>query len=91
MAYFTDVRARTIIHDAYAHVVRASRAVAEGIYSAEELHRLPDAAVELALGVGHPVRHARLRPGEGGVHSIVIPSRPHGGTGEIAIMTILGV
>jgi ubiquinone/menaquinone biosynthesis C-methylase UbiE len=64
MAYFTDVQARAIIHDAYAHVVRAPRSVAEGLYSREELEGLPEAAVGLALGVGNPVRHARLRPGE---------------------------
>jgi SAM-dependent methyltransferase len=64
MAYFTDVQARAIIHDAYARVGRASRTVAEGIYAREELEGLPEAAVELALGVGHPVRHAWLRPGE---------------------------
>jgi SAM-dependent methyltransferase len=64
MAYFTDVQARTIILDAYAQVVRAGRAVAEGRYAPEELQGLPEATVELALGVGHPVRHARLQPGE---------------------------
>jgi SAM-dependent methyltransferase len=64
MAYFTDVQARAIVHDAYARVVRASRNVAEGLYAREELEGLPEAAVELALGVGHPVRHARLQPGE---------------------------
>ncbi len=64
MAYFTDVQARTIIRDTYAHVAADSRAVAEGLYAPEELEGIPKAAVELALGVGHPVRHARLQPGE---------------------------
>jgi arsenite methyltransferase len=64
MAYFTDVQARTIIGDAYAHVVTGSTAVAERLYAPEELQGLPHAAVELALGVGHPVRHAGLRPGD---------------------------
>jgi SAM-dependent methyltransferase len=64
VAYFTDVQARAIIHEAYRHVARGSRTVADGIYAGEELRGLPEAAVELALGVGHPVRHARLRPGE---------------------------
>jgi arsenite methyltransferase len=64
MAYFTDVQARTIIGDAYAHVVPGSNAVAERLYAHEELQGLPQAAVELALGVGHPVRHAGLRPGD---------------------------
>ena len=64
MAHFTDVEARTIIRDAYAHVVPGSRAVAERLYAPEELEGLPKAPVDLALGVGHPVRHARLRSGE---------------------------
>lgn len=64
MAYFTDVQARTIIRDTYAHVVPSSRAVAEGLYAPEELDGLPKAPVDLALGVGHPVRHARLQAGE---------------------------
>ncbi len=64
MAYFTDVQARTIIQDAYAHVVADSHAVAERLYAPGELEGLPQATVELALGVGHPVRHGRLRPGE---------------------------
>jgi len=38
--------------------------VASGLYAADELAGLPRGAVSLALGVGHPVRHARLRPGE---------------------------
>lgn len=64
MAYFTDDQARTIIRETYAQVVPDSRAVAEGLYAPEDLEGLPQAAVDLALGVGHPVRHARLRPGE---------------------------
>jgi SAM-dependent methyltransferase len=64
MAYFTDVQARAIVHETYERVACASRTVAEGIYAREELEGLPEAAVELALGVGHPVRHGRLQPGE---------------------------
>jgi arsenite methyltransferase len=64
MAYFTDRQARAIVRDTYGPVVHSSRAVAEGLYATEELEGLPKAPVELALGVGHPVRHARLRPGE---------------------------
>lgn len=64
MAYFTDDQARTIIRDTYAQVAPDSRAVAEWLYSPQDLEGLPRAAVDLALGVGHPVRHARLRSGE---------------------------
>jgi SAM-dependent methyltransferase len=64
MAYFTHAQVHTIIRDTYAHVAPGSRAVAEGLYAPEELEGLPQPVVELALGVGHPVRHARLRRGE---------------------------
>src|SRR5690606_29119876 len=40
------------------------RRVAERFYDPDELAWLPDAAVGIALGVGHPVRHAELQPGE---------------------------
>jgi arsenite methyltransferase len=64
MAHFTDVEARTIIRDTYALIAPGSRTVAERLYAPEELEGLPKAPVDLALGVGHPVRHARLRPGD---------------------------
>jgi ubiquinone/menaquinone biosynthesis C-methylase UbiE len=38
--------------------------VAGELYDAAELEQLPPGAIHLALGVGHPVRHAALRPGE---------------------------
>jgi arsenite methyltransferase len=40
------------------------RAVAQHLYEAEELTRLPSEAVEWALGVGDPVGHADLEAGE---------------------------
>jgi SAM-dependent methyltransferase len=64
MAYFTETEARTIIQGAYGQDLRGSGTVAERLYMPEELEGLPKAAVEMALGVGHPVRQARLRPGE---------------------------
>ena len=64
MAYFTDVQARDIIRDTYTKVAPDSRAVAVQLYSPDELAGLPAGAVGLALGVGNPVRHAGLRPGE---------------------------
>lgn len=62
--YFTDEQARSIIQDTYGNARSESTAVAEALYSAEELAGLPRGAVELALGVGHPVRYAGLVPGE---------------------------
>jgi SAM-dependent methyltransferase len=64
MPYFREEEARSIIQDAYGRVRSDGAAVAEAFYAPEELTRLPRGAVELALGVGHPVRHAGLRPGE---------------------------
>lgn len=64
MPYFRDDEARSIIRKAYGRVRSESSAVAQSLYEPAELARLPRSAVELALGVGHPVRAARLRAGE---------------------------
>jgi arsenite methyltransferase len=57
--------------------------VARRLYSEEELAEVPAGAVQWALGVGNPVRYARLRPGEvvldvgsgGGVDTILAATR----------------
>ena len=64
MSYFSETEARSIIRDTYGQVHSDGVAVAEALYSTEELDRLPRGAVTFALGVGHPVRHAALKPGE---------------------------
>ena len=64
MGYFSDDEARTIIRDAYAGVRSDGMAVARALYTDEEVAAMPAEAVALALGVGHPVRHAGLRAGE---------------------------
>lgn len=64
MPHFRDDEARSIIRETYGHVSSTSGAVAEAFYAPEDLARLPRAAVELALGVAHPLQHAALRPGE---------------------------
>ncbi len=64
MPYFRDDEARSIIRETYGRVRSENAAVAEAFYAPEEVALLPRAAVELALGVGHPVRHARLASGE---------------------------
>jgi SAM-dependent methyltransferase len=63
MAYFSVEEARAIIHDTYAATADGSR-VAASLYEPDELAGLPAGAIGLALGVGHPVRYAGLRPGE---------------------------
>ena len=60
----TEVEIKESIIDTYTKVASNGRLVAERFYSAEELRGLPDSTVELALGVGNPVRHAPLRRGE---------------------------
>jgi SAM-dependent methyltransferase len=67
MSYFNDQEARAIIRDAYSNVQSDGTAVAEAFYCQDELAGLPADAVALALGVGHPVQHAALRPGESAV------------------------
>lgn len=64
MPYFSDEQTRSIVRNAYARVAGGAAAVAEQLYAAEELARLPRGAIDLALGVGHPVRHAGLGPGD---------------------------
>ncbi len=56
---------RDLVRSAYRAIpAGAGRAVAEQLYSAEELAAAPEAAIAWALGVGNPVRHAGLQPGE---------------------------
>lgn len=64
MPYFTDTETRSLVQDAYGNAKAEGRSVAEALYTPEELNGLPEDAIALALGVGNPVRHAALRPGE---------------------------
>lgn len=64
MPYFTETEARSIIQRTYEKAHAEDRAVAESLYAPDELAGLPEGAVALAFGVGNPLRHAGLRPGE---------------------------
>ncbi len=56
---------RDVVRRAYATLsTGAGETVARRLYTDEELASVPEEAVTWALGVGNPVRHARLRPGE---------------------------
>lgn len=55
---------RSAVRATYGEVRPTDRRVAERFYSAAELRRLPDETVRMALGVGNPVRHAGLGPGD---------------------------
>ena len=61
--YFTEGQARSIIRNTYGQA-HSDAAAAALLYSADELAPLPRGAIELALGVGNPVRLAALKPGE---------------------------
>ncbi|HUQ16923.1 MAG TPA: methyltransferase domain-containing protein [Candidatus Saccharimonadales bacterium] len=52
------------VRERYRGIIGDATSIASVLYSPEELQRLPAAAVEAALGVGHPTRWATLRPGE---------------------------
>jgi len=64
MPYFTEGQARAIIRDTYGQAHSDADAVAALLYSADELAPLPRGAIELAFGVGNPLRRAALKPGE---------------------------
>ncbi|MCH8973665.1 MAG: methyltransferase domain-containing protein [Chloroflexi bacterium] len=60
----TQDEARRIVLDTYGRLDAAGSSVAEALYPEEALAWLPPQVKELALGVGHPVGYAELRPGE---------------------------
>lgn len=55
---------RSVVRDTYGAVEPTDRRVAERFYSPDELAGLPETTARMALGVGNPVRHADLRPGQ---------------------------
>lgn len=52
------------VRDTYRQVPPGDGGVAARFYEPEELDGIPEATIRMALGVGNPVRHAGLRPGE---------------------------
>jgi SAM-dependent methyltransferase len=81
---------RSVVREIYGRVRPADRRVAERFYSADELAGLPDETVGVALGVGNPVRHAGLQPGEdvldlgsGGGIDCLLAARAVGPTGSV--------
>jgi SAM-dependent methyltransferase len=62
--YFRDEDARSIIRTTYESAAPAGRDVAQGLYAADELAGLAEGPIRWAFGVGNPVRHAGLRPGD---------------------------
>jgi SAM-dependent methyltransferase len=81
---------RSMVRDTYGAVSPTDRRVAERFYAPEELDGIPDEAVELALGVGDPVRHAALQDGEdvvdlgsGGGMDCLLAARAIGPSGSV--------
>jgi arsenite methyltransferase len=64
MPYFTDDDARSIICKTYEAATPVGVAVAHSLYAPDELAGVAHGAIEWAFGVGNPVRHAGLRPGD---------------------------
>ena len=81
---------RSIVRATYGAVGPTDRRVAERFYSSDELAGLPEPTVRMALGVGNPVRHADLRPGEdvadlgsGGGIDCLLAARAVGPSGSV--------
>lgn len=81
---------RAAVRTTYESLSFEGRRVAERFYSADELDGLPEETLQLALGVGNPVRHAALRPGEavvdlgsGGGIDCLLAGRAVGPTGSV--------
>jgi arsenite methyltransferase len=81
---------RSIVRETYAGVRPADRRVAERFYSPEELAGVPEETIRMALGVGNPVRHAGLRPGQdvvdlgsGGGIDCLLAARAVGASGSV--------
>lgn len=62
--YLQQDAIRATVRETYGAVRPGDRAVAERFYSADELAEVPDETARMALGVGNPVRHAELQPGD---------------------------
>jgi arsenite methyltransferase len=81
---------RSIVRETYGGVRPADRRVAERFYSPEQLADVPEETIRMALGVGNPVRHAGLRPGQdvvdlgsGGGIDCLLAARAVGPSGSV--------
>jgi arsenite methyltransferase len=81
---------RDAVRETYGAVQPGDRRVAERFYSADERAALPDDVTGMALGVGNPVRHAGLQPGQdvvdlgsGGGIDCLLAARAVGPTGSV--------
>src|SRR5262249_10842198 len=87
---------KQLVRDAYRGIDSGSAAVAESLYSPDELADVPRSATDRALGVANHLRYARLRPGDvvldvgcgGGIDSI-LAARRIGPTGRVLALDFL--
>jgi SAM-dependent methyltransferase len=81
---------RSIVRETYGGVRPTAGRVAERYYSTDELASVSEEARRMALGVGNPVRHANLRPGQdivdlgsGGGIDCLLAARAVGPSGSV--------
>jgi arsenite methyltransferase len=87
---------RALVRTAYSSIDGKSRAVAEKLYSPEELAGLPELAADHALGVANHLRDAAIEPGDTvldlgcgfGIDSIIAAQRT-GPTGHVLALDFL--
>jgi arsenite methyltransferase len=89
-AHLQQAAIRAVVGEFYAGDRPTDGAVASRLYEPAELSGVPNETVRIALGVGTPVRHARLQPGEdvldlgsGGGIDCLLAARAVGPTGFI--------
>jgi SAM-dependent methyltransferase len=88
---------KRIVAEAYAGIdAGAGRPAAEQLYSEAELASVPPTAIDWALGVGNPTRHADLQPGEsvldvgsGGGIDTILAAQAVGPTGRAIGLDLL--
>jgi arsenite methyltransferase len=80
---------KDLVREAYRRVVGKTSTIAERLYEPHQLAGLPAGAIAQALGVGNPVRAARLKPSDvvldlgcGGGIDTLLAAREVGSTGR---------
>lgn len=87
---------KDVVREAYRGIDRSTEAVAEKLYTPEELAQVPRSAVERSLGVANHLRFAEIEPGEeildigcGGGIDTFLAARRTGPTGRVVALDFL--